>query len=208
MAVPPYIGRKTKYADTMDDYPTAPWVTRAFVELVMCGGSKRKLATLSNATFHEPACGRGHMMRTLAEYSSRVTGADVVGYGSNLVIDYLVQPHLKTSFKITNPPFALAEKFFHKMYAESALGVGLFAKTLWMENPGRYERIFAITPPNVIAVLSKRMPGEGKRIIRTGSPYLSHAWFWWDKRRPTIETQLQWLPPDTQQRFERGSDYE
>lgn len=208
MAAPPYITRKTKYADTMDDYPTAPWVTRAFVELVMCGNERRRIAALSNMKIHEPACGRGHMLRTLREYCHNVIGSDIVNHGAGRAVDYLTDESLISSFKITNAPFALAEQFFHKMYAESRLGVGLFAKTLWMENPGRFERVFGPTPPNVVAVLSKRMPGAKSRVVRKASPYLSHAWFWWDKRRPVTETRLMWLPPDTQARFERDEDYE
>lgn len=208
MTAPPYITRKTRYVDTMDDFPTAPWVTRAFVELVMCGGERRRIAALGNRTMHEPACGRGHMSRTLQEYCDKVLRSDIVDYGwQHSVLNYLEKPCPATDFKVTNAPFALAEQFWHKMYTESRLGVGLFAKTLWMENPGRYERIFSPVPPNVVAVLSKRMPGAKNMVVRKASPYLSHAWFWWDKRRPATETRLMWLPPNTQQQFERDEDY-
>jgi len=66
--------RVSKYDETKDDFPTTPWVTRAFIELVV----KRKLI---HRTIDEPACGRGHMLRTLQEYCGTVTGSDLVNYG-------------------------------------------------------------------------------------------------------------------------------
>lgn len=200
--------RVSSYKETKDDFPSPPWVARAFIELVMCGGERRRIAALGNRTIHEPACGRGHMLRTLQEYCNKVRGSDIVNYGRNPVLNYLDGPCPVTDFKITNPPFKLAEPFFHKMYAESRLGVGLLVRTLWLENAGRYERIFTRTPPTSITVLSERMSAAQGRVVRKNQPFMSHTWFWWDKRVPLGQTVCNWFPPDTQQKFERDEDYE
>jgi len=110
-------------------------------------------------------------------------------------------------YRITNPPFKLAEPFFHKMYAESRLGVGMLVRTLWLENGGRYDRIFSRTPPTSITVLSDRMSACKGAVVRHNSPFMSHTWFWWDKK-DIGECKVQWFPTGTQQRYERDEDYD
>jgi hypothetical protein len=45
------------------------------------------------------------------------------------------------------------------------------------------------------------------RVVRKNQPFMSHTWFWWNKKSTSVNN-LNWLPPDAQQRFERDEDYE
>lgn len=216
MAAPLYVRRRSSYAKTLDDIPTPPWVTRAFVERVLIPAH----GPLNRNTACEPAAGRGHMLKTLAEYFGRrnVYGADVKDYGKQVVWsgrpieikDFRTGSPTPRSYYVTNPPFKLVEECLHYMLAGATHGVGLYCKTLFLEGEGRYRRIFDKTRPTRVMVLSRRMPGKKRRIVREAPAYLSHAWFWWDKldselgRRPTV---FDWFPPETQRLYERDEDY-
>jgi hypothetical protein len=62
--------------DSLDDFPTPPWATRALIEHVL-GGKKR----VKSQVCLEPACGSGHLAKVLAEYFGTVTAADIHPYG-------------------------------------------------------------------------------------------------------------------------------
>ena len=66
--------------DSLDDFPTPPWATRALVEKVI---SPRRFyrSALAHHTVWEPAANRGHMVRPLREYFGRVFGSDIHDYG-------------------------------------------------------------------------------------------------------------------------------
>jgi predicted RNA methylase len=94
-------------SDSLDDFPTPPWATRALVEHVL--GANR----VQGLTCVEPACGRGHMARALGEYFGSVAASDAHEYGFGAISDFLGQPFEPLSFDwvITNPPFRLAGEF-------------------------------------------------------------------------------------------------
>ena len=48
--------------ESLDDFPTPPWATRALIEHVI--GSEG----LQSQVCLEPACGAGHMAKVLSEY--------------------------------------------------------------------------------------------------------------------------------------------
>lgn len=62
------MAQRTESRDSLDDFPTPPWATRAFVKHVL--GSRASTGSLSVL---EPACGRGYMSSTLKEYFNTVT---------------------------------------------------------------------------------------------------------------------------------------
>ncbi|QND59712.1 SAM-dependent methyltransferase [Mesorhizobium huakuii] len=135
-------------ADSLDDFPTPPWATRALIEHVI--GAER----VAGGRCLEPACGRGHMAKALEPYFADVVASDVASYGFGEQRDFLGssldQP---LDWTITNPPFRLAEDFFHHGFAISQEGVALLTRTVFLEGKGRLERIFSKYPPTIVAQL-------------------------------------------------------
>lgn len=70
------MAQRAELKNSLDDFPTPPWASRALVEHVIV--SKDKLGSM---TCLEPACGRGHMSVALAQYFREVTSFDVFDYG-------------------------------------------------------------------------------------------------------------------------------
>ncbi len=74
--------------DSLDDFPTPPWATRALCEQLVARGHPLHLQHV-----WEPACNRMHMVRPLGEYFDRVHATDVHDYGDprqDGVIDFLI----------------------------------------------------------------------------------------------------------------------
>jgi hypothetical protein len=69
--------------DSLDDFPTPPWASRAFLEHVI--GTE----DLANKSCYEPACGAGHMAKVLTEYFGEVHATDVHPYGFGGIHDFL-----------------------------------------------------------------------------------------------------------------------
>ena len=86
----------------------------------------------------EPACGAGHMSKTLEEYFGEVTSYDAFSYGFSSVRDFLADPHEPRSFDwvITNPPFRLAEDFVLRSLSIARQGVAILARTVFLESVG------------------------------------------------------------------------
>jgi hypothetical protein len=112
--------------DSLDDFPTPPWATRALLEHVI---PDRHLA---RRAVWEPACGEGHMAKVLAEYFRRTYASDIFPYGYGEVIDFLAPQVLRdTDWIITNPPFRLAEAFALKALSLTKIGVALLVRTVF-----------------------------------------------------------------------------
>ena len=101
------MSQRIESRDSLDNFPTPPWATRALIEHVLPGKT-----TLQEMSCLEPACGAGHMAKVLHEYFGKVRCADVADYGYGEVQDFL-SPHIVNGMDwiITNPPFRLAEEF-------------------------------------------------------------------------------------------------
>jgi ubiquinone/menaquinone biosynthesis C-methylase UbiE len=80
------MAQRIEAQDSLDDFPTPPWATRAFIEHVL-GGKKR----VKSQVCLEPACGSGHMAKVLSEYFGKVKAADIHPYGYGGVHDFLAQ---------------------------------------------------------------------------------------------------------------------
>ena len=80
------MAQRHETAQSPDDFPTPPWATRALIEHVV---GKAGLETMSCL---EPACGRGHMSRTLEEYFGSVASSDAFHYGYGQIRDFLSCP--------------------------------------------------------------------------------------------------------------------
>lgn len=196
------MAQRIEPADSLDDFPTPPWATRALIEHVI--GHKDELAGM---TCWEPACNRGFMSRPLLEYFGTVRNSDIFDYGYGEMEDFLTTevPAGSVDWVITNPPFRLAEEFIHKGLEVARRGVAVLTRTSFIETVGRHERLFSINPPTRIAQFSERVPMVKGRLDQTASTATSYCWLVWEKGAPTA-AQMVWIPP-CRKALETDADY-
>lgn len=220
--------------DSLDDFPTPPWATRALVEHVLYPYFL-DAGLVSNMRALDPACNRGFMARPLKEYFGDVRASDIIDYGyagQGLTADYLNFDGRDKFFNaidwiITNPPFRLAEKFIMSAWGTNCRGYAMLMRTSFMEGAGRHDRLFSRMPPNMVAQFSERVvmhqgkivdpnvptPVWSKKlnkwVMRKPTTATSYAWFVWFSGMWTRlgETRLVWIPPCRKQ-LERPGDYQ
>jgi hypothetical protein len=196
------MAQRIEAADSLDNFPTPPWATRALLEHVIAdAGPFRKLSCL------EPACGAGHMAKPLKEYFGKVKASDIHAYGYGSVSDFLTAPLEAGSvdWVITNPPFRLAEDFIKRALIGARHGVAILARTVFIESVGRYREIFEHTPPTKFAQFTERVPMVKGRLDRKASTATGYAWIVWEKRIKQ-PPHLVWVPP-CRKILERPEDY-
>jgi hypothetical protein len=197
------MAQRTEAKDSLDDFPTPPWATRALIEYII-----KPEYDVSKMTCLEPACGRGYMSKVLDEYFQCTHGSDVASYnGSNKVIDFLGGSYQNSSYDwvITNPPFRLAEDFVLRALDVARLGVAILARTVFLESVGRYQSIFSINPPTKFAQFSERVPMVKGRVDEKATTATGYAWLIWQKNS-SEHPRLTWLPP-CRKKLERPGDY-
>src|SRR6266446_5572817 len=196
------MAQRAELKNSLDDFPTPPWATRALVEHVVT--SKNSLSSMNCL---EPACGRGHMSVTLAHYFSEVASFDVFDYSFGGIADFLKTKHAKQSFDwvITNPPFRLGEEFVNRSMKIARCGVAMLTRTVFIESVGRYERLFKSNPPTRVAQFTERVPMVKGRVDKKASTATGYAWVVWEKVENS-HTLLNWVPP-CRKKLEREGDY-
>ncbi len=222
--------------DSLDDFPTPPWATRALIEHVIEPGLD--LTTLkilmSQSSVWEPCSNRGYMARTLKEYTRRVFTSDIFDYSEDpatvhcqdRVVDFLFpfseSPVIEThgvDWVITNPPFRLADQIIKRGLDIAREGVAVLVRSAFEEGVGRYEQLFRDNPPTLLGVFTERVIMH-KGVLRDPSKE------YWDERtramkRPSTATSYKWmvwvkgmrpLPqiwiPPCRHQLERPGDYE
>lgn len=185
------MSQRAEPSDSPDDFPTPPWATRALLRHVIGEQSLTKMSCL------EPACGRGHMSKALAETFETVEAFDAFDYGYGLRRDFLEYPYKDKSFDwiITNPPFKFASEFVLRALPIAREGVAIFARTVFLESLGRYGSIFRHNPPAVFAQFVERVPLVKGRLDQKASTATGYAWFVWNTRFTGQVTSLVWVPP-------------
>jgi hypothetical protein len=194
--------RRTEAHDSLDDFPTPPWATRALCEWLLLGHP------IEHQTCREPAANRGHMVRPLSEYFGLVLPSDVHDYGAG----YTVQDYLfglesdisRTDWTITNPPFRLAEQFIERALSRSMVGVAVILRSAFLEGKGRYERLFEHRPPTDVLQFVERVPMVKGRLDEDAASATAYAWLVWRHMKPA--TALHWIAP-CRKRLERADDY-
>jgi hypothetical protein len=156
----------------------------------------------------EPACGEGHMVHVLREFSQFVVASDVHDYGKGFDVgSYVGQgldvvPDLIGEFDwiITNPPFNLAVEFAERALREARFGVALLLRSAWTEGSERYDRLFKDNPPSLIAQYCERVPMVAGRYDPAASTASSYAWFVWSADMRGSGTQFKWIAPGAKDR--------
>jgi hypothetical protein len=194
--------------DSLDDFPTPPWATRALSQKL--NGKGHDLASMS---VWEPACGRGHMARPLAEYFATVRASDIYPYGHGEVYDFIApeasshSPSAHTVDAIvTNPPFKLAEQFATAAISRAKVLVALLVRNGFLESTGRHDRLFRPNPPIAVLQFTERVPMVKGRCDPKASTATSYAWVVWLPGASVAETKLEWIPR-CRAMLERPGDY-
>ncbi len=203
------MAQRAEALDSLDDFPTPPWATRALIEHIITDRHD-----ISKMSCLEPACNRGFMSMVLEEYFGEVQSSDVFDYGYGDVVDFLgsdteaVSPSFtpdSVDWVITNPPFRLGEAFILKGLNVARRGVAMLTRTVFIESVGRYDRIFTKHPPTKFAQFTERVPMVKGRLDKKASTATGYCWLVWEKDAQT-SSQLVWVPP-CRKSLERDTDY-
>jgi hypothetical protein len=198
------MAQRAELKNSLDDFPTPPWATRALVEHVI-----RSKSDLTSMTCLEPACGRGHMSVALARYFREISSLDVFDYGFGGIADFLKAKHIEQSFDwvITNPPFRLGEEFISRSLEIARHGVAMLTRTVFIESVGRYERLFRFNPPSRFAQFTERVPMVKGRVDKKASTATGYGWLVWEKEPVSHGSELVWIPP-CRKSLEQEGDYQ
>lgn len=203
---PAVMARRAEPRDSLDDFPTPPWATRALSEHALPHLRLRR----SINTVLEPAAGRGHMVLALDELFLIVEAADVHDYGAGFEVrDFLAddvddfEDFQSWDAVITNPPFRLAARFARRALW-LAPTVALLVRTAWTESVERY-RLFAQHPPALIAQFAERVPMVRGRCDPRASTATAYCWVIWAEGQ--TDTRWRHIPP-CRRALERDGDYD
>jgi hypothetical protein len=199
------MAQRTEAFDSLDDFPTPRWATRALIEEILGIDSVR------TSSCWEPTCGRGYMAATLAEYFAHVRSSDISPFGYGEEIDFLSIPSSSSEDRdrpdwiVTNPPFRLAEEFARRALDLAKVGTAMLVRTGFIEGAGRYRRLFEIQPPTCVAQFVERVPILRGRVDAKASTATGYCWLIWKHSKPD-PTRLAWIPP-CRRRLEKPEDY-
>lgn len=159
--------QRSEANDSLDDFPTPCWATRAVMGIVARFGRD-----LGEMTVREPCANRGHMLRPLMEAFGDVHAFDVHDYGLGLPVrDFLFPDHLTSvDWTFMNPPFRLAEEFIMRAIATSREGVVVIARIAFLEGEDRFADLFAKHRPSHVLQFIERVVMLKGRMIRSGDP--------------------------------------
>jgi hypothetical protein len=210
-------GRKEP-GTSLDYFPTPPWATRALLE---------EFRVDLNGTVWEPACGEGHIAGVLQEYfdPKRVFASDIFDYGADgrtppgwqgtrdfLDDGYPLGAGKAVDWIITNPPFSGTEDralaFALRALQLAKRGVALFVRTQWLEGVERYEKLFGVNPPTVVAQFAERVPLVRGRWDPQASTASQYCWLIWLKDEHGNPCAMQWLPPGRRVELTKADDVE
>lgn len=181
--------RRIEDKDSLDDFPTPPWATRALCNWL----SERKLINAEQVC-REPAANRGYMVRPLEEYFNKVEASDVEDYGAGFPVkNFLTEAFEHVDWTITNPPFVLGSNFIHKAL-ETSDNVAVILRIAFLEGKKRYEEIFSHKPPSFVLQFVERVPMVKGKYDPEASSATAYAWFIWSRENFGM-TVLDWIPP-------------
>lgn len=199
------VAQRHEDQESLDDFPTPPWATRALIEHII--GKDRVV----DSNVWEPAVNRGFMSRPLQEYFKVVAESDIHDYGQRAICDFLNADHTSGLFNwvITNPPFNKAQQFVEKAQRIANDGVAMLVRTSFLEGVMRYQTMYLKNPPDIVAQFSERVPMVKGRCDKKASTATSYAWLvWYIDPHPDVDKQtiLKWIPPCRKQ-LEKDGDY-
>lgn len=216
--------RRVEAHDSLDDFPTPPWATRALIEHVIQYAYHHQPGTplVVRMTAQEPCANRGYMARPLREYFGKVIAADVHDYGVGYpVSDYLMNGIEDAEWTISNPPFRLAEQFIrHSFRNPKWRGTAMLVRSAFLEGGARYRDLFKNDPPAIVAqfvervIMTKGIVRDPSKVYwdeasqkwRRPSTATAYCWLVWHDLAREDETKFVWIPP-CRRKLERAGDY-
>lgn len=212
---PAVLQQRHEPKDSLDDFPTPPWATRAFVNEVL----KPRGVGLAGKTVWEPACNRGYMARPLAEAGAHVITSDIADYGwsgQQLLGDFLggrfhsvdggfeavVEP---VDWIITNPPFNKAAEFVHRAREIAREGVAIIIRVAFLEGGDRYDELYSRAMPWLVAQHVERVSMVKGCYDPQASRPTAYAWFVWRRGWEASDYAGTWVPK-CRDRYERPGD--
>lgn len=206
------MAHRADQADDINFYPTAPWAARAVAEVI------RQFDPVAKSAY-EPACGPGMMVHGLRDYFDVVHASDAYLYGGHVVHDFIgsAPSPFAADWIVTNPPFAPAEAFIRRAYAEARRGVAMLLRTGVLEGQRRHGLLYGDCPLTAVAPFSERLPIVKGRYDPEITSAAFYSWFIWIKPalRPTrfmarvgnvYRPAVIDIPPGTARRLTRDSD--
>lgn len=192
--------QRTEPHDSLEDFPTPPWATRALCERLYQSPAQWPL------TVREPAANRGHMVKPLREYFAQVEASDIHDYGAGFPVqDYLFGPLPEpVDWTITNPPFRLALPFIERALQTSREGVAVIVRSAFLEGVGRYKALYAQAAPSSVLQFTERVVMHKGKLSAKGSTATAYCWLVWEK--DAKGTEFDWIRP-CRKRLERPEDY-
>jgi hypothetical protein len=191
------MGSRVEPDDSLDYFPTPPWATRALCEHVLPQVVVGWFDVDIRKSCWEPACGEGHMSKVLKEYLWKVQETDVFDYGTHGVIyDFLDEgnPPFTCDWIITNPPFGdRTIPFILRAIDLARVGVAMFVRLQILEGQERYEKIFNLHPPTLVAFFSERVNLCKGRWDPDGTTATAYVWLVWMQDRAPMAPF--WIPP-------------
>lgn len=216
------VNRRYEPKDSLEDWPTPPWATRALVKHVLpfvyFGDHQKYYSELKKMTVWESTCNRGYMVRPLREYFGRTIATDVHDYSPetddmHMLHDFLcpelpeIIERYPPDFVITNPPFKLAEQFVQRALSiRSVKFCAFFVRANFLEGKGRFQNLFKVNPPALFAPFVERVPLVKERVDPKASSTTAYCWLVWSKGC-CDRTKVVWIPP-CRNDLERPDDYE
>jgi len=181
--------RRHENKESLDDFPTPPWATRALCHYL----SDRGLIK-SDQICREPAANRGYMVRPLEEFFHKVEASDVADYGLGWPVkNFLVDSFETVDWTITNPPFVLASDFINKSF-QTSKNTAVILRIAFLEGKKRWEELFSKRKPDYVLQFVERVPMVKGKYDPEVSSATAYAWFIW-LEEPRAFTELDWIPP-------------
>ena len=219
--------------DSLDDFPTPPWATRALCEFL-----RAEDIGLQGQRVREPCANRGYMVRPLQEYAAEVIASDIFDYGAGYAVRDYLNPMSDLldgddddgDDLVTNQPYSLSVEFVLEGLRRVPGVCAFFLRSNWTEGAERYHSLFHGNAPTFQLQFSERVILAKGRLLdpdrkyrfpirkkpgqfewRKPSTATSYSWFVWDPRRRGVwsdRTTIVWIPPGTRQALTRPGDYD
>lgn len=177
--------RRVEPPDSLDDFPTPPWGTRALYRYVL--PHLPFPAPLHTLKVWEPTANRGLMVETLREFHDDVWASDVFDYGCGYNVGSFLgcgadvaQYPGKPDILCFNPPFRLATLFAYRALERARVAVFLLARTAWFDSDER-DQLFDAHPLTAFCPFMCRLPMHRARWEPDGSTTTAYSWFVWIK---------------------------
>lgn len=189
-----------KERDSLDYYSTPSEETKNILDTLDID--------FSNTTILEPACGGGHMVLGIKEYTLQMQNVNLIAtdiHDHKNVIEFEKMTGEEYDFLgddypidtadwiIMNPPYATIEPFTIRALEIAKKGIIMLARLQFLEGSGRYETILKDNPPTDVYVYVDRIQCWKGGVRPTGSSAQAYAWFVWDKSKDITEPVVHWI---------------